>query len=78
MTSIIAHEPDCPALCHSEFLPTTMVCAYKHHANHCCACRGEAWLRELIEAADDAGRTNGWQHRLDAALQPFREEKQAK
>jgi hypothetical protein len=39
---IVAHEADCPALCH-EYVDT---CTEDGHGSHACACRGKAWLRE--------------------------------
>lgn len=66
MTSVIAHEPDCPTLIHAPGEP---------------CCRGEAWLLELAGAAELILYDYAWlltdkaEDRLDAALQPFREEK---
>ncbi len=85
MTSVIAHEPDCPAL--------SPCCAFDCGTNaysgvscdgerHVCEppCRGEARLKELVEAAELILYDYAWlltdkaEDRLDAALQPFREE----
>lgn len=73
---IVAHDPDCPALCQ----PGWDDCPHPlkdDGTEHACTCTAQAALAELIAAAIIAldGRTSG---RLYAALKPFREENKEK
>ena len=74
---IVAHEDSCPALCLYSAKPCSK------HRSHECACHGAEKLRELVEAAEEAGDKVHSEYctmldtatclRLDAALAPFRE-----
>jgi hypothetical protein len=84
--TLILHEADCPALCsfplraiRSEQGGTILSCRHGHPNGHACVCDGYARLKELVEAAEASllrDGTHEWD-RLDAALEPFREEKES-